>query len=172
LKNFKKIQMKKISILTVIIFLYNHTFSQTNGYTLEFEDVVTLSVDALTSPSAGTTITKTYTVPAGMVLKINSGRISMWKSGNSSTNTNIGAVGYIQVDNNLIVGADTSMNGLFGTSASGTIAGSIFRIKPDQPIWVPSNSTVTLGVTVYQTLNLFTLFSNWFSGVLFRKVPN
>ncbi len=145
------------------------TVAQTNGYTLEFEDVVTLSVDSLIAPAAGTTIIKSYTVPPGMVLKINSGRISSFRQNNFSGVL----IGFIKINDNLIIGADTSMAGLLA-SGTGSAIGSIYRLKPDQPIWAPSNSTVMLGVSVgyVPSIASFPLFSNWFSGVLFRKVPN
>ncbi len=171
-KHFKKMVFYMKNILLIIATLYfpgNCAIAQTNGYTLEFEDVVTLSVDSLLTPPVGTVITKSYTVPSGMVLKINSGRISRFRQNNI---TGVLA-GFIKVNDNLIIGADTSMPGLLA-SGTGAYSGSVYHLRPDQPIWAPSNSVVTLGVSVGAVISLtsYPLFSNWFSGVLFRKVPN
>lgn len=167
--------MKQLSILTLIICLYSHAFAQNNGYSLEFEDVVTLSVDSLSFPSPGT-ITKSFTVPAGTVLKISSGHLSLLanKAYVSSTQGRNIVTGFLKINGNTIIGADTSM---MVYNASGSYITSIYRIKPDQPIWAPSNATVTIGVvitddTFLTAITQATLFSNWISGVLFRKVQN
>ncbi len=165
---------KIIIVLFIAIISFQFAQSQ-NGYSLEFEDVVTLSVDSLGSPSSGTTITKSFTVPSGTVLKISSGHISSYNF--SPQNSGIYppfkiVTGYLKINNNTIIGADSSMAStrFFNREANG----SIFRIRPDEPIWAPSNSIVTIGVLISNAdyIGTLPLFSNWISGVIFRKVPN
>ena len=75
--------MKSILIFALML-ISLQSFSQ-NGYTLEFESTILLSLDTLQIPANGTVRTKQFTVPAGMVLKINSGILTNNYADNSSS---------------------------------------------------------------------------------------
>ncbi len=156
-----------IIIGITLLFCKGKAFSQ-NGYRLEFEDVITLSVDTLKAPAIGI-YTKSYTVPTGTVLKINSGRLSLYcEQANAKVYT-----GFLKINENLIVGADSATTAFTSSSGTGSLHAFILRLTPETPIWAPANSTVVLGVEVVNTkFSTLALHSNWISGVLFRKVPN
>jgi hypothetical protein len=159
-------KLMKVILFVLTTFHIQKLFGQ-NGYSLEFEDVVTLSVDSLIYPTNGV-YTKSYIVPAGTVLKINSGHLSSAAVGTATPKI---YTGFLKINNNLIIGADTALLNL-GTSGYRFL---MLRITPEKAIWAPSNATVILGVEINQPLPYSTngpLFSNWISGVLFRKVSN
>jgi hypothetical protein len=113
--NFKRLKMKNTLYTLLIMFFVTSISSAQNGYTLEFEDVVTLSVESDTIIPAGT-VTKTYTVPANCVLKISSGCL-FWSS---SLNANL------KVGSEIFSFRQTNANNVW------------------QPIWAKAGTTITL----------------------------
>lgn len=159
--------IKKKIVFFCMILLLQKVYSQ-NGYRLEFEDVITLSVDSVWVPlTAPTTRVKSYTVPLGTVLKITGGHISMIGGGAGITRM---MTGYLQIDNQQILGADTNVVTFVSPFKTAII------IKPDNPIWVPGGSTVSIVAILHATptgSGTLTMFcSNWITGVVYRKVPN
>lgn len=108
-------------------------------------------------------------MPQGTILKINSGHLSSYGAASFANNVKY-YTGFLKINNDLIVGADTA----YGAEGSTSIKALILRINPENAIWAPSNATVILGVEITSQVNGSPppLFSNWISGVLFRKVPN
>lgn len=133
-------------LFTLVIFLAATSFSNAqNGYSLEFEDVVTLSIESLPS---GTTGSKTYTVPANTVLKISSGCLTY-----SAT--------YIVT---LTVGSEIITNVSTKTQIPTTAP-----IVAWQPIWAKEGTLVTLTYNAPSGVNIT---CGYISGTLFRKVAN
>lgn len=140
--------MKKLITLFVIFNLqfsiFNSTQAQNNGYSLEFEDVVTLSVESSVSVPAGSS-SKTYTVPANCVLKISSGCV-MTSGSNFVT--------YLSVGNEIIKSVATKS----GSNSS-----------PWQTIWASAGTVITLTYTVTNTNDVT---CGYISGTLYKKVAN
>lgn len=161
--------MKLLILFLMTLFSKTEIFAQ-NGYRLEFEDVVTLSVDSINAFSTPNTRTKSYTVPLGTVLKITSGHLSM---GGLSSNTRF-TIGYLKISDQTIVGSDSVVSFL-ATYTPNTYWRTTYKITPESPIWAPSGAVVILGVQQDNSAtnpNATCGCSNWISGVLFRKVPN
>jgi hypothetical protein len=139
-------------LFTLVMFLAATSFSNAqNGYSLEFEDVVTLSVETTAIPGANTG-SKTYTVPANTVLKISSGCISYYNSTNFVT---------------LAVGNETITN--INTDALTSSNNVIW-----QPIWAKEGIVITLTYSIDSTTlpNVKSVNCGHISGTLFRKVAN
>ncbi|MBL0334926.1 MAG: hypothetical protein IPP73_06305 [Chitinophagaceae bacterium] len=132
---------------------------------------MTLSVDSIYTPNVITVRTKSFTVPLGTVLKISGGQISM-SGQNSGVNFRL-TTGFIKIDNNLILGADSLVTNAV-SSFNGVYWRSTYRITPDKPIWAPGGATVVLGVDIQSTAGGTSAFlaSNWITGVIYRKVAN
>jgi len=138
--------MKKINLLAIIAFSISifNCQAQTNGYSLEFEDVVTLSVESNTNVPLGSG-NKTYTVPANCVLKISSGCV-MVSGANYFTSVSLGSE---------IITACPTKNGASSNDW--------------QPIWVSAGTLVSLNYTVTTTNQIG---CGYISGTLFKKVAN
>jgi hypothetical protein len=154
--------MKNLIIILLLISSFTG-FSQ-NGYTLEFETTLLLSHDTTATIPTSTTKIKQYTVPAGMVLKINAGVISDF---NSSV---ILYVSELLVGNQVI----KAPYGFTSTGAqqfSTVIGGGTNGV---QPIWANEGTLVQLKwISTSSASGIFTAIRGcWVSGVLFRKIPN
>lgn len=164
--------MKSIFLFFLLVAIQIPLFSQ-NGYRLEFEDVITLSVDSMYIPASPSVRIKSFTVPQGTVLKISGGQISSSGQYPGGTSNHRIMSGYIKIDDNFIFGADSVTTS--GTSTfNGVYWRSTYRINPERAIWAPSGSTVVLGVETHLAGPWGSAFlaSNWITGVLYRKVPN
>lgn len=161
--------MKNLIILLLIVSSYSG-FSQ-NGYSLEFETTILMSHDSTvlgppyTIPQ-GTIKIKQYTVPAGMVLKINSGIISDYIATNAALQSS-----------ELIVGNQVIKPPFLGSAAQGfqqvsTIIGG--GVDGVQPIWANEGTLVQLKFTAGNSVNFYLpwIRSCWIGGVVFRKIPN
>lgn len=142
--------MKKLIFLSLILLSSNLLSKAQNGYSLEFEDVMTLSVESVIGQTyaAGATGSKTYTVPANMVLKITGGCIYNAASGAASYST-------------LSVGSEV-------ISFNRQNAGSLTWV----PIWASSGTVITLTYKNNSTTTAYGLECGYITGVLFRKVAN
>lgn len=136
------------TLLTILTTTY-FSFAQ-NGYTLEFEDVMTLSVETIIgqqiSPNA--VGSKSYTVPAGMVLKITAGCFSHTGTTNS-------------VVTNLQIGSEViNYNNASGANLTW------------QPLWANAGSVLTLSYKNTNTTTGRECTCGYITGTLFRKIAN
>ena len=145
-----------------VLFFSNKSFSQANGYSLEFESTIILTLDTVPMPPNNTTRTKTFTVPTGMVLKINSGHLL-----NICVATN--PITYQQK-------STLTINNKTISPMTTTQSGDWFRINftTDNAIWANEGETVTLKFenTSYTSSVVNGISYCWIGGVLFRKIPN
>ncbi len=151
--------MKKNCLLALVIlciFSLN-TNAQSNGYRLEFFNGITLSNDSIALPSVGNDRLKSYTVPAGCVLKITSGIVSSLVYNNAYIYLTI-----LNVDNNKIMPQTTTV--------------SPWIINGDAPLWVPEGKTVSLvtsrGTGTPAGFQYSQVTNCWISGVVFKLVAN
>lgn len=148
-------------IIFCLVFSFS-SFSQ-NGYTLEFENTILLSHDTTASIPAGIVKIKQYTVPSGMVLKINGGILNDYLSSNS----------FLQLSE-LIIGNQV-IKPLFALSSAGPQNVSIAfggGLNGLQPIWANEGTVVQLKY-INNTINSIPWIRGcWISGILFRKIPN
>jgi hypothetical protein len=141
----------KNTFFTLLTILTTTSFSfAQNGYTLEFEDVMTLSVETIIgqqiSPNA--VGSKSYTVPAGMVLKITAGCFSHTGTTNS-------------VVTNLQIGSEViNYNNASGANLSW------------QPLWANAGSVLTLSYKNTNTTTGRECICGYITGTLFRKIAN
>ena len=147
----------------VFLFISSASFSQ-NGYTLEFESTILLSLDTIGNIPANTTKTKSFTVPAGMVLKINSGII-----GSVYVNTGLYQNSWLMVGDLRIStpAKNNEQTGQFNT-ASLTIGGGRDGMGP---IWANEGTEVKINALSNSNGNAF-FTTCWIGGVLFRKIAN
>ena len=136
------------TLLTILTTTY-FSFAQ-NGYTLEFEDVMTLSVETIIGQqiSPNDVGSKSYTVPAGMVLKITAGCIY-----NPGANNNI--VTNLQIGSEII-------NYNMGSGAN----------MSWQPMWANAGSVLTLSYKNTNTTTGKDCTCGYITGTLFRKIAN
>ena len=159
--------MKSI-LFYILLFTSTVSFSQ-NGYTLEFESTVLFSLDTLGIPPNNTVRTKQYTVPAGMVLKINSGILSNHFADNSSSYVQRSS---LKVGDAFIYPEQICCNGdNFQNSQTLVINEGGEAMSP---IWANEG---TLIILKYERIANVTgavlgISGCWFGGVLFRKIPN
>lgn len=159
--------MKSI-LFYILLFTSTVSFSQ-NGYTLEFESTVLFSLDSIAIPPIGTVRTKQYTVPAGMVLKINSGILT--------TNFSLNSPNYIQysslkVGDALITPDQICCQGENFLNSHAIVIGE--GGESMSPIWANEGTLIELryGRGNGYSGNIFGIAGCWFGGVLFRKIPN
>jgi hypothetical protein len=156
--------MKNLFILLLIVSSFSG-FSQ-NGYTLEFETTILLSHDTTAMIPQSTIKIKQYTVPAGMVLKINSGMLSDYIATHLTLQTS-----------ELIVGNQIIKSPFLGSAAQGiqqvsTIIGG--GLEGVQPIWANEGTLVQLKFAGGASGNFIlpSIRGCWIGGILFRKIPN
>jgi hypothetical protein len=159
--------MKKTFFILFVAFLYctNGAAAQ-NGYSLEFEDVVMLSVDTAVATGSvflvSQTWNKSFTVPANMVLKINAGHL---QGQDKTTQFGIYPWAYSYLD----IGGEK----ICANMTSDPSKDNYSTFSNEYSIWVPSGKTVRLtAVTTAYCGGYAALPLGWVSGVLFRKVPN
>lgn len=134
----------KNTLFTLLTIFATSSFSiAQNGYSLEFEDVVTLSVESAIAFPIGATGSKTYTVPANMVLKISTGCLQYTTNSMYAT---------------LTIGSET-------ITGIQTVTSTLW------PIWASSGTTVTLAFANISGTSK-EMICGFITGTLFRKVPN
>lgn len=161
------IKMHRLIILVIITLQNTSLIAQTNGYSLEFADVVTKSIDSIGSISPGT-YTKTYTVPPNHVLKIINGLITTVTSSGSTPRR-----GFLKIGDNIITPGTLAPSPGFitdYTGAAGSTANFVIKIFPENPVWAPAGSVVSINVLISSSVT--NVIGNWFSGILYRMVPN
>lgn len=152
----------------MMLLIQSNYLTAQNGYRLEFEDVVTLSVDTVPNVTipGNATWTESYTVPANMVLKINSGMLR-----NSPSGVGIGSLfqlAYLDIDGNVI---GTYLSGYSSTSFADNKFEPYLQFSNDNALWVSAGKTIRL--TFKNGGNAALYYANgWVSGVLFRKISN
>jgi hypothetical protein len=151
-----------LSLLILLLLLNKNSYSQTNGYSLEFESTILLSLDTVPIPPINTVRIKQFTVPAGTVLKINSGFLR-----NICVVTN--PITYQQK-------ATLSIGNKNISPITSSGAGDWFLISftTENAIWANAGETVTLKFenTSYSPSTLNSISFCWVGGVLFRKIAN
>ena len=92
---------KRIDLLIVLVLFANLMAAQ-NGYSLKFEDAFFMSVENPTSHSGSTAeVTRTFIVPAGCILEINSGCVEYVEANKIySTTLKIGNEYQTKLENN------------------------------------------------------------------------
>jgi hypothetical protein len=159
--------MKKILIFTLML-ISLRSFSQ-NGYTLEFESTILLSIDSTLMPANGTIRTRQFTVPAGMVLKINSGILTNNYVDNNST--------YAQRSTLKVGDAVISPDQICCEGENFRNSNTLIINEGGEsmsPIWANEGTVITLTYERMATFtsNILGIAGCWFGGVLFRKIPN
>lgn len=163
--------MKK-AILLIIFFIciFKSVTAQLNGYSLEFEDVITMSADSDVVITAPISWSRTFTIPSGQVLKITTG----WLFKTLSVSNRTGAYLYSTF---ITVNGQKYFAPVVGPTTD-VISGA-FKIIHDSPIWVSGGKTV--GITMLVEASSGTVSGSapaaipsgsWITGVLFKKVPN
>jgi hypothetical protein len=148
----------------VLSFCIKGLYAQ-NGYSLEFEDVVLLSVDSSSinsiSVPLGICWTKSYTVPANMVLKINAGHII---GKNELQSPTYYVYAYLEIDGKKLLGCSDALKSSSKDNFS--------TFSNDYSVWVPSGKVVKLVAVSQANVTGINFVLGWVSGVLYRKVPN
>jgi hypothetical protein len=160
--------MKNLFTLLLIVSSFSG-FSQ-NGYTLEFETTILLSHDTTATIPINTTRIKQYTVPTGMVLKINSGIITDYVS--QTLSAGIFFQNSELVIGNQVIKAPFALTTSLAQSVSTVIGGGINGV---QPIWANEGTLLQLKYINNATgtiTSISAIKGCWISGVLFRKIPN
>ena len=141
----------KNTFFTLLTILTTTSFSfAQNGYTLEFEEVMNLSVESVIGQTYAVNATgsKTYTVPAGMVLKITAGCLYN-PGGNNAVLTNL-QIGSEVVNRNSAFAASTNW----------------------QPLWANAGTVLTLSYKNVHTTTAIDCSCGFITGTLFRKIAN
>lgn len=154
--------MKKLLLLFTLLFVFSKADCQTNGYSLEFDSTLILSLDTVPIPSAPAVRTKQFTVPTGMVLKINSGYLR---------NYYCNFPNYCQKTTLTIGSSIISPTHL---SAAGFQDDYLMSFNTSNAIWVNAGQTVVLKFESNTSIpSSWNAISHcWIGGVLFRKIPN
>lgn len=167
--------MNRIALYLIIIACTSKTATaQLNGYSLEFEDVITLSADSdvvITGGQGSVSWSRSYTIPAGQVLKITGGWLM---AGGLSLTTHFSYQSFISTNNQKFYGIPA------GPTPDVTVGSpTIYKITHDSPIWITGGQTVSLTMSVEATAGTITGSmtgtipkGNWITGVVFKKVPN
>jgi hypothetical protein len=167
-----KLLASGLTCLFILIGSYQ-SIAQNFGNSLAFHTAITLSNDTTAYPPVGTVLTKSYTVPAGSVLKITGGRLNSPFS--DADRSGIRLYVYtttLKIDNNSIFGQGEPYVINYGTSGTNFIlAPTAMKISSDEAIWVPEGKTVTLTTTI-KTTAATAVFNCWITGVVFKLVGN
>ncbi len=161
--------IKKSIFFIVAVLMSSTVFSQSTGNTLEFNSVVTLSLDKHDyNFSSSEVLTKTYTVADDCVMKIVSGRLSFVPHpsyGLPTTTDNV--ITKLYIGDEIIYGR---FIGHLEENSNLTFGDFGYYITSDNPIWVTGGTEVKIEIECISSINSSGVFCH-FSGVVFKVVP-